>query len=333
LSNNKYAMVFCLNTQTKVPATEWSWTRSPMVIAVSEDGIHYQNNRLVVFGDIAPGRYINPPLAGGLNDNLDGGPQYVRGISETNTGKLHTKQPNGKLWTTFSVNKQDIWVSEIPANVTHNTGMYPTDNFQDYNNKNLFGDWIVISPAWAPVSLVTERQNKFMRLEDKDPYDYAKAMRVFPGDKQVSIQFKLRSWQSGHGMVNIDVTDVKGYVAARLQLDSSGILHVIANEGPLIPIMKYPKARWIDIQMQLDAEKQTYTLSVSGKEVKSGIRFYEKTAGLERFEIRTGAYRMNDYSRLGSWKDFPKDTLPNADEAVENAVFDLDDLRIRHHPK
>lgn len=330
LRNDRYALVFCLNTQTTKPATEWSWTRTPMVVAVSDDGLHYRNDRAVVFGDIAPGRYINPPQAGGLNDNLDGGPQYVRGISESNTGKPNTNEPTGKLWTTFSVNKQDIWVSEIPLNITSKTNTYPTDNFQHYNDQHHFGDWIIISPAWAPISLVTERKNKFMRLEDKDPYDYAKAMRVFPEGKRVSIALKLRPQQTTHGLANIDITDARGNVAARIQLDSTGNISTIDNTEKRVTLTPYIKSKWIKLEIRLDAETQTYTLLVDSKRIGSGIGFYEKTSLPERFEIRTGAYRMNDYSRLGSWKDYPASTLPDAGKTTTNAVFDVDDLRIRN---
>ena len=66
-----------------------------------------------------------------------------------------------------------------------------------------------------------------------------------------------------------------------------------------------------------------------GEEEKlSDVPFYEKTETLERLEFRTGGFRMDDFSRLGAWPDYPKTTLPNPDTPVSNAIFDLDDLTV-----
>lgn len=327
LSNNAYAMVYCLETQPKNPATEWSWVRSPLVVSPSNDGLNYNTNRSVIFGDVAPSRYINPPLAGGLNDNRDAGPQYVRGISETNTGKPNTQEPTGNLWVTYSVNKEDIWVSEVPVNIRHKADQPVSDNFEIYSGQNLFGDWIILSPAWAPISLGEENNNKFMRLNDKDPYDYAKAMRVFPVDTKAEINFRVRAGQTNHGLLNIDITDKQGKVAARLEFGDEG--RISTPDGKTLIVMTYAANKWMDVKLVIDCSKQQYSLSINGKKQLSKIPFHEKTAQIERFEVRTGAYRMDDFSRIGTWKAYPATTLPNADKALPLAIFDLDNLVIK----
>jgi hypothetical protein len=328
LSNNQYAMVYDLDTEPTEMATTFSFARTPLVVTSSADGLTYKQDRAVIFGDIPPSRYVNPPMAGGLNDNRDGGPQYVRGISESNTGKPHTDEPTGNMWLTYSVNKEDIWVSEVPAQIRHTTHQYPRDDFEAYHAKNLFGDWIILSPVWAPVTLEKEGRNKFMRLQDKDPYEYAKTMRVFPASTQAEIQFRIRPGQSKNGRVNIDVTDKAGKVAARLQLDETGQI-TVWNGASLQPVSGYAAHTWIEIHLSLDCNKQQYSLTIGGKKKESNIRFYEKTASLERFEIRTGDYRMHDFTRIGTWKHYPDTSFSDADKALPVAVFDLDDLHIK----
>jgi hypothetical protein len=327
LSNDKYALIYCLNTQPPNPATEWSTVRSPLVVSKSDDGLLYPYDRAVVFGDIAPSRYINPPFAGGLNDNRDGGAQYVRGISESNTGKPNSKEPTGNLWVTYSVNKEDIWVSEVPVNIRHTTDEYIKDDFQLYHSKNLFGDWIIQSPSWAPVSLAKEKRNAFMRLYDKDPYDYAKAMRVFPASDRVIIQFRLRTSQLKSGLVNIDITDKHGKVAARLQWDKTATISAV-NETTLQRISNFTANEWVRIQLRLDCKSQEYELQVGDKKISDKFKFYDTVEKLERFEIRTGKYRLNDFSRIGTWKAYPDSTFPDADKPVPMAIVDLDDLII-----
>ncbi len=75
--------------------------RWPLALSVSYDGLNYKN-LLLVNGEITTMRY------GGAYKSY--GPQYVRGIQEGNG-----IPPDGNLWVTYSMNKEDIWVSEIPV--------------------------------------------------------------------------------------------------------------------------------------------------------------------------------------------------------------------------
>ena len=328
LSNDHYAIIHNLGTQGYNPPTEHSWTRTPMVAIASPNGITYEHDRAVVFGDIAPSRYTNPPQAGGLRDNRDGGPQYVRGISESNTQKPNTKEPTGNIWLTYSVNKEDIWVSEIPVNIRHETDVYPKDDFEVYKKSNRFGDWIIISPAWAQVALGVEEENQFMVLQDRDPYDYAKAMRVFPKSEQATLSFQLRPHQISEGQLQVDITDRQGYVAVRLAVNENGMIGVF-DGNEIKEILSYDREKWIDVSISIDVVAGTYSLSFDGTVMLEQAKMFEKTDGVERLEFRTGTYRMDDFSRIGSWADYPQTTLPNADVTVPLAIFDIDNVEVR----
>src|SRR6201996_7933882 len=81
--------------------SEFRW---PIAISTSTDGLDY-TNLLLVNGEISTARY------GGAYKNY--GPQYTRGIEEGNG-----TPPDGKIWITYSMNKEDIWASTIPVPVT-----------------------------------------------------------------------------------------------------------------------------------------------------------------------------------------------------------------------
>ena len=66
------------------------------------------------------------------------------------------------MWLAYSVNKEDIWVSRIPVPLqTEGTG------------------WNFYVPKWADASV--DKSDDQLRLEDHDPYDYARADRVSAG--------------------------------------------------------------------------------------------------------------------------------------------------------
>ncbi|MHC4573206.1 MAG: hypothetical protein ACYS76_03610 [Planctomycetota bacterium] len=56
---------------------------------------------------------------------------------------------------------------------------------------------------WAPVSVVESAgaANKSLELRDKDPYDYARAVRVFPESAETKIEFKVLAKQTHRGQI------------------------------------------------------------------------------------------------------------------------------------
>ncbi len=174
------------------------------------------------------------------------------------------------------------------------------------------------------MSLASQEENRFVRLQDQDPYDYAKLMRVFPPSTTANLRFRLRPHQSAEDTLEVDVTDRHGYVALRLRLNA-GTLY--ASQGDqLTTIAEVTPNQWHELALSVDTDQQTYSVRVGGEEKLSDAPFYEKTEALERLEFRTGGFRMDDFSRLGAWPDYPKTTLPNPDTPSPMATFDIDDV-------
>ncbi|RZL60158.1 MAG: six-hairpin glycosidase, partial [Pedobacter sp.] len=158
------------NFATVYNPSEYRW---PLAISTSKNGLDY-TNLLLVNGEVAPMRY------GGNYKSY--GPQYVRGIIEGNG-----KPADGKMWVTYSMNKEDIWVSSIPLPVSEVAKQQVDDDFSKLPTGKELELWNIYSPLWAPVKV----ENKTLVLKDKDPFDYAKAERVFPASSKVTTQFSI----------------------------------------------------------------------------------------------------------------------------------------------
>ena len=116
LSDGTYATVY--------NPSEFRW---PLAISLSKDGLEYTTLNLV-HGEITPMRY------GGNYKSF--GPQYVRGIQEGNG-----TPPDGDLWVTYSMNKEDMWVSHIPVPVRAHASEHADDDFAGNKDLSELPDW------------------------------------------------------------------------------------------------------------------------------------------------------------------------------------------------
>jgi hypothetical protein len=94
--------------------------RFPLIAITGEDG-HEFDNMLVVHGEVPPMRYQ------GIHKNY--GPQYIRGIVEGNGDP-----PGNEMWLTYSVNKEDIWVTSVRVPVTGKVTENVDENFNQLEN-------------------------------------------------------------------------------------------------------------------------------------------------------------------------------------------------------
>ncbi len=144
--------------------------RWPLAVTTSADGWTFNTPYLVIAGDMPIQRYEEP-----AKDNKEAGQQYVRGISPGNGDP-----PGTDLWLTYSMNKEDIWVASVPTPIVGQVTNDVHDDFQSQAAGRFVPGWNTYSPQWAPVAIAAEGTNRFVRLEDRDPCEYASVMRVFP---------------------------------------------------------------------------------------------------------------------------------------------------------
>ena len=184
-ADGRYAVVY-------TPHTSIRW---PLAIATGEDGTAF-DHLLAVHGEVSPMRYS------GFCKNQ--GPQYVRGIAEGNG------QPDAEsLWLTYSMNKEDIFVSRVTLPVKYKVEGPVRDSFEGLPLGSWIENWNIYAGLWTPIQVVVEPDtgNQCLELRDRDPYDYSQAARVFPESEKARLQFKVKAAQTEWGWLEIDVVN------------------------------------------------------------------------------------------------------------------------------
>ena len=216
-SDGMYALVY-----NPVPDNNHRW---PLAIVTGKDGFTFDNLRLVV-GEVPLRRYHGAYKDAGLN--------YIRGIDEGNG-----IPPDGGMWVTYSVGKEDIWVTRIPVPVKLQEENHIDEDFSHADQNGIIKDWNIYSPIWAPVTIepFPSKENKSMKLADKDPYDYAKAERLFPASSNIRVSLKVMAGQKDHGELHIELQDGKGAIPLRILFDTDGYVKFKTGDG-LLPVFR-----------------------------------------------------------------------------------------------
>ncbi|MHC4624425.1 MAG: PA14 domain-containing protein [Planctomycetota bacterium] len=289
------------------PHFEW---RYPLVVATSDDGRVF-SNMVCAHGELPARRYDG--------DAKDVGPQYVRGITPGNGNP-----PGKEMWLTYSMNKEDIWVSRIPLPIRHKVDKWVNDSFDRMKAGGIVTGWNIYSLKWAPVEVVAfpSAADKSLRLSDTDPYDYARAVRVFPTSRKVTVRFDMLAKQTENGRMEVDILSRNGSRPVRLILGNNGKIHVV-NGRKAVNAMDYESGKWRSFKIDIDASAAKFGVSINGKQVVSNSAFAENAKSVERVSFRTGEYR-----KLGIGKSENEDDLPNAGDPVEQAVYYINNVSI-----
>ncbi len=295
--------------------------RFPLIVITGEDG-HEFDNMLVVHGEVPPMRYQ------GIHKNY--GPQYIRGIVEGNGDP-----PGNEMWLTYSVNKEDIWVTSVRVPISGTVDEHVDENFDNLESEADLRLWNLYVPQWAPVSIVIDpgaEKNKCLELRDEEPYDYALVERTFPESKKVTIEFRLMQQQVGTAKLEFEVHDRHGNRPMRLRFDPDWLMF---DRGKVEPRpVPFSMGKWYHVKLNLDCEKQSYDVLLDGVWVKKNIEFAEKVDSLERLHFRTGPWRSD--VRMFILDGEPgnpglhQEDLPGADQKVPISIFLIDNLRTNY---
>jgi len=294
-SDGKYATVY--------NPSEFRW---PLAISISGDGLKYKN-LLLVNGEITSLRY------GGAYKSY--GPQYVRGIQE-----MDGTPPNGNMWVTYSMNKEDMWVSKIPVPVKDKVSTHVNDVFTSMKSGAELEQWNLYRPLWCR----TVMSDKKLTLADSDPFDHAKAERVFPESKIVAVEFSIVAQQNNFGAMEIEIVDKKGTPCLRLMLDSSG--NVLTKQGYRNKSLgKYSTGETLAIKIELNTTTRFYTVSINGKSPSNNLCF-APVGSVERIVFRTGGTRRFPDADTPTDQDYD---LPGADRKDREAVYMIHYLKTK----
>ncbi len=258
IGNGKYVLVYD-------PTLE-STHRYPLCAAVSGDGITFDKLRLI-HGEVPPRRYEG--------FWKDFGPQYMRGIAENIT--TCDDRPDDKyIYVTYSVNKEDIWVAHIPVD-----GWEKEEGFITYK------------PYFSNIDYENTNQNALLpdsvKIENREPYDYAKVIRTFKESRVVQIGFSVLTTKSENKSFYIEIIDSKQMPAVMMRINPDGYLQIRTTAWQ--NVCKYDGGK---IVLKADAGSNKTGISVYGKDnkvVTLQYAFYTSVNFLRGIVFRTGESR------------------------------------------
>ena len=304
--DGRYAMVY--NPMETQPY------RYPLIAISSDDGILFDKMG-VVHGEVPPRRFFG--------ENKDFGPNYTRGITEG-----EQTPPDNDMWLTYSVNKEDIWVSRVPLPLRTSFVGKVDDNFNDLNSGAAVPDWNLYCPSWAKVSVANfpSADNKSLKLTDEDAYDYARAIRVFETSKQADIAFDFYAERQNDGKFQVDVTDEHGSRAVSLSFEKGELL--IYTGSDVKPVGTYQMGEWNKVALHIDTDSLgTFRLSLNGHDVTTS-QLREAVKSVNRISFRTGEYRNLPNRQTPNQQACPP--LKNCDEKVQQEVYYIDNVKAGH---
>ncbi len=318
--DGRFAIAYC--PQDSPPGNRW-----PLAVVTSDDGCTF-DNMLVIHGEVPLRRY--PGLA------KDIGPQYVRGLEGG-------EPPGSDLWLTYSVNKEDIWVSRVPVPIRASQTAHVHETFDDLEVGGVVTGWNIYSPLWSSVEVVAfpSRKNHSLRLKDGDPYDYARAVRVFPESSKVSVSFKLLAERTERGRLDVDLLDARGHCPVRVSWTETGAVQANTGQGPQVvrKLAEHQAGRWATAHIELDCGRQTFSLSLNGAQVLADAPLIEPAATVERLSFRTGEARPIFKEQAHIAGGPPNESLyftgaiaPQTDRPISPAVFYLDEVQTVGQP-
>jgi hypothetical protein len=289
--------------------SEFRW---PLAVSLSADGLTY-NDLWLVHGDITPLRYKGAEKSRG--------PQYVRGILENNG-----LPPDSNLWVTYSVNKEDLWVSKIPVPVTNRALRQADEVFDRLPEGKELKTWNVYSPLWAPVAIEKRNGVRVLSLKDWDLFDYAKAEKVIPESKELDVAFSVTPHQNDRGNLQIELQQANGQPCTRILFDKDGVLRLKTNYK-YTTILNYEAGRPYDFDLHVSVATRSLTLKVNGKTMTR--LFFAPVESIGRVVFRTGDIPTLPVANTPYTSDAD---LPQAGESDARAEYDLAYLRTSSTP-
>jgi hypothetical protein len=293
--------------------------RFPLVVMTSEDGYSF-DNMLCLHGEHPPKRYY------GWAKNS--GPQYIRGIFEGNGDP-----PGEHMWNTYSMSKEDIWVSRTRLPISGIVDQHVNQDFEGLKSETDLEWWNLYVPRWAPIKVINlpGGDNHVLQLSDEDPYDYASAERHFPPSARATIEFSVFVKDLGKDILEFEVHNEKDERALRLRFDPrlEGINFDLGGVEPAP--LPFNANKWYNIKLSFDCQKSKYDVWLNGEKVRDDIDLDIETKTLERMVFRTGSWRSDvrmfilDGQPHGPGMD--KEDLAAAGEKVPQSVFWIDNVK------
>lgn len=307
-ADGRYALAYNPTTDS---AHRW-----PVAVITGENGQDY-DNLLAITPEVSPHKFA------GLYKNL--GPQYIRGICEHNP-----KPDDNALWLTYTVNKEDVWVSRTPCTIRGiETASIDTD-FNQMKQGPFVENWNVYSPVWSPVSITdapTGGHGNALCLADEDPYDRARAMRVFKETPIVRLKSRVYLHPASEkSSFTVEVQNASGLVPVRFYFKNSGEV-IVKNGGRYSPFGMFQSDEWMELTIEANCFTNIFTLTIeqNGVSRSKNFRFSNSVYTLERILFTSkDILPFNTIEDCGKWGDLGD--LENADIRLPKSCYYIDFL-------
>lgn len=254
--------------------------RFPLCLVTSQDGLEF-DHMLLVHGEVPPIRYE------GFCKDL--GPQYVRGISEG------LPRPDDDLYLTYSVNKEDIWFARVPVPIEGEQKLPPDSAplYEYYFNDQVLRSWNLYQPFW---SRIWAAEDGTIAVEDREPYDYARLVRLLFPRRSFRLLLRLRIEKLEEGKsVQIELCNRKHQTAVRLMFRPGGRLsHRTVCE---LGLGAWKQKEDIELFLHVDCESFSYGVEIDARAVKDGrgkearFPFMAAVNEIAELSVRTGEPR------------------------------------------
>jgi len=251
----------------------------------------------------------------------DFGFQYTRGISEGNG-----TPPGTDMWLTYST-KEDIWVARVPVPIRGSVQGSVSDNFDNMEVGGPIKDWNILRGPWIRVGIVAfpSARNKSLQIEDSDPYNYARAERVFAQGASKTISAKVYAHQADTGQLNVEVLNHTGNRAVRLIFGPDS--HVWVTDGAkLVDAGPYKANTWYNLTIKVLAANEKYDATLNGKLIARRASFMEPASDVNRLCFRTGDLFTEPTREIS--RDIGGRDVVNAGGAVPAAVYNINDVSV-----
>lgn len=286
--------------------------RFPLVVLTGEDG-HRFGDMLCLDGEVSPMRY-----RGQLKDR---GPQYVRGI-----GEREGAAPDGDMWLTYSMNKEDLWVARVAVPVAGTVDADVVDDFNHVASVAELRKWNFHVPQWGSISLVEDPEglpHRCLALRNEDPYEYVVAERVFPASERVRLGFVANARTPPGAPIECDIQDAHGNRPIVLRWSADRLAFDV---GPVsVPAVRIADGQWHQVDLAINCATRTYDVSIDSATVHRGVAFATDVSHVNRIVFRTGAWRSDVRAMIAAgeprWTGEYAADLPGAEQPCTPSVL------------
>jgi hypothetical protein len=217
-------------------------------------------------------------------------------------------------------------VSRIAVPVKQKVAAPVNDVFNNLPAGKELNEWNLYSPLWCRTVIEQHNNQKVLALHDSDPFDYAKAERIFPESKNVVIEFTITANQTNTGTLEIELLDKKGMATLRIMLDSTG--SILTKQGYRNKSLgKYNVGEQLHFKVELNTTTRFYTVTINNGKPNLNV-FFQPVESVERLSFRTGSVRRFPNADTPTDQDYD---LPGADAKAKEAVYFIHSVKSLNH--